>query len=190
MQVTNFKQIGTWRDVADAARTTVGKEAGEGEPSSEWKRKMLKSQHSPIRLLTFTWTWEDLPYWVAMHIRTHHIGIEHFVQTQRDDRIAHGCLAHIPRGSTPQDTPVKHRCTANAQAILNISRERLCSGASKETRAAWSAMLSELSAVCPELHALCVPKCVFQGHCPEAFSPCGYVDSVGYKALRLSVIKR
>ena len=44
-----LKILGTWRDVANAARTTIGQEAGEGEPSSKWKRRMLLAEHSPIR---------------------------------------------------------------------------------------------------------------------------------------------
>ena len=42
---------GTWREVADSARTTIHKEAGLKEPSSKWKRRMLLSEHSPIRQL-------------------------------------------------------------------------------------------------------------------------------------------
>jgi len=40
---------GSWRDITDSARTTVNKEAGKKEPSSNWKRRMLLCEHSPIR---------------------------------------------------------------------------------------------------------------------------------------------
>ncbi len=58
---------GTWREVADAARTTIGLEAGTGEPSSSWKRRMLLAEHSPIRLLHVKWKWRDLFWWVQTH---------------------------------------------------------------------------------------------------------------------------
>lgn len=67
MQVEIKARYGSWRAVADAARTTVGKEAGEGEPSSTWKRKILLAEHSPIRLLSFHWKWTDMPWWVQTH---------------------------------------------------------------------------------------------------------------------------
>ena len=36
---------GTWREVADAARTTIGLEAGAGEPSSSWKSRVILAEH-------------------------------------------------------------------------------------------------------------------------------------------------
>lgn len=49
MNVKFLGKRGSWRDVADSARTTINKEAGEKEPSSNWKRRMLLCEHSPIR---------------------------------------------------------------------------------------------------------------------------------------------
>jgi hypothetical protein len=41
MNVKFLGTRGTWRDVADSARTTINQEAGYKEPSSNWKRRML-----------------------------------------------------------------------------------------------------------------------------------------------------
>ena len=131
MKAEILKIKGTWRDVADAARTTIGMEPGEGEPSSAWKRKMLIAEHSPIRKLVVSWKWTDLPSWVSVHFVRHKFGIEHFVRSQRTDRTG------INRDELPQRALVTHECEANAQAIINISRKRLCGKASFETRKAW-----------------------------------------------------
>ncbi|MGN0832773.1 MAG: hypothetical protein ACI4RD_03885 [Kiritimatiellia bacterium] len=58
-----LKVKGTWREVADAARTTIRQEEGTKEPRSSWKKRILLAEHSPIRKLCFNWKWLDLPYW-------------------------------------------------------------------------------------------------------------------------------
>jgi len=167
MEVKILDTYGTWRQVADAARTTVGKEAGEGEPSSTWKRRILLAEHSPIRLLSFRWRWTDMPWWVQTHFTRHKFGVEWFVSTSREDRTG------VPRQGKAQDAPVNVEGLANAQAIINISRKRLCSMAAPETRLAWMMLLRELKQWEPELAAVCVPECVYRGHCYE-FRGCGY----------------
>jgi len=37
---------GTWRDVADSARTTVGMDKGNKEVKENWKKQMLLAEHS------------------------------------------------------------------------------------------------------------------------------------------------
>lgn len=164
----------TWRDVANAARTTVNMVNGTGEPSAEWKRRMLMAEHSPIRQLVFRWKWVGLKSWVSVHIVRHKFGIDHFVSTQRTDRTG------VNRDEARQDTPVTHECIANAQAILNISRKRLCMQASPETREAWKELLKALSNDEPELASCCVPECVYRGFCPE-MKPCGYANTEAFK---------
>lgn len=175
MKITGLIVRGTWREVADAARTTVGMEKGEGEPSSAWKRKMLLAEHSPIRQLGVKWKWSGLKYWVSVHFVRHKVGIEHFVRTQRTDRTGKD------RDPIAQSAPVDHECLANAQAIINISRKRLCRQASHETQAAWRAFLDALAAHEPELAGVCVPECVYRGFCPE-MKCCGYCQTDDYCA--------
>lgn len=165
-----LKVSGDWRSVADAARTTIRKDEGTGEPSSKWKKRILLAEHSPIRKLCFNWKWIDLPYWVSVHFVRHKYGIEHFVSTQRTDRTGED------RTAKTQDAPVMHECFANAQAVMFISRRRLCSQASPETRAAWQLVVDEIAKVEPEIASCCVPECVYRGFCPE-FKSCGFVDT-------------
>ncbi len=169
-----FKAKFVWRDVADAARTTVRMEEGEKEPGSAWKRNILLSEHSPIRQMTFRWKWINLKYWVSVHFVRHKIGIEHFVSTQRTDRTG------VNRDETPQSALVNHECFANAQAIIFISRKRLCCQASQETTAAWKQVLDEVKKREPELYSVCVPECVYRGFCPE-FKTCGYANTQAFQ---------
>lgn len=165
MKVTNVKIIGSWHDVVNAARTTIHKEERDPvkEVTTTWKTRMLLAEHSPIRLISVNWTFEELPSWVSVHLVRHKIGIEHFVATQRPDRV---CDA-TPRHLLPQTAPVTHRCVANFQAIINISRKRLCMQASEETRNAWSLFLEAVKPQEPELYNVCVPDCLYRGACFE-----------------------
>jgi len=173
MRIKTIEIKSTWREVADAARTTVNMDKGTREPSSVWKKKILLSEHSPIRQLIIKWQWVDLKYWVSVHFVRHKVGIEHFVGTQRTDRTGED------REIKNQSAPVTHECIANAQAVINISRKRLCSGASKESRQAWTAVLQSLQEKEPELFSVCVPECVYRGFCPEMKS-CGFADTPEY----------
>ncbi len=173
MRIETIEIKSTWREVADAARTTVNMDKGTKEPSSVWKKKILLSEHSPIRQLIIKWKWVDLRYWVSVHFVRHKVGIEHFVGTQRTDRTGED------REIKNQSAPVTHECIANAQAVINISRKRLCNGASKESRQAWAAVLQSLQEKEPELFSVCVPECVYRGFCPEMKS-CGFSDTPEY----------
>ena len=161
----NYKD--NWQDVKNATMNTIGKDKG-AYPSSDWKRRLLLSEHSPIRKLHIGWKWSDLKYWVSVHLVRHKYGIEHFVSTQRTDRTG------ISRDEMPQNSLVNHECEANAQALINISRKRLCHCASLETRQAWQQVKSEIALVEPELASVMVKECVYRnGLCPEMFT-CGY----------------
>lgn len=176
MKVTDIKTKGTWREVADAARTTIHMDKGDKEVKSSYIRKMLLSEHSPMRKFIVTWKWRDLKSWVSVHFVRHKFGIEHWVRTQRTDRTG------IDRGELPQGNFVEHECEANSQAIITISRNRLCKQASKETTEAWQEFLSELSLTQPELFSVCVPDCVYRGHCFE-FKSCGFHKTEAFKEL-------
>ena len=71
MEIEYLGTTGDWRDIADAARTTVNMDKGEGEPSSEWKFRMLKAEHSPIRKMSLQWKWRDIKTWVSTHFVRH-----------------------------------------------------------------------------------------------------------------------
>lgn len=108
----------------------------------------------------------DVPYWVAMHLVRHKYGVEWYVQSQRNDR-----QNKYDRNAARQDEPVTLTMDANAQAIINISRKRLCIKAAVETREMWNAVCDALLTVSPELHGALVPDCVYRGRCCEMY-PC------------------
>ena len=176
MKAELINYVDHWQDVKDAAMNTIGKESGK-YPSSEWKKKILLAEHSPIRLLVFTIRITDLPYWVSVHLTRHKIGVEHFVSTQRTDRTG------VDRDGLRQDALVTHTMVINAQALINISRKRLCGQAAKETRDAWSMVIAEVGKCEPVLGSVCVPECCYRGFCPE-LSCCGYCLTQDYKHMR------
>lgn len=174
MKAEFISRKGSWREVADCANVTIHKGEGINEPSSKWKRRMLLCEHSPIRELFFDFKWTELKYWVSVHLVRHKIGIEHFVRSQRTDRTG------VARDELPQDSPVEHRICVNAQAMINISRKRLCNNASPETKTAWQAVLETIKDKEPELYSVCVPDCIYRGYCYE-FKSCGYYKTEEFK---------
>lgn len=157
-----------WLMSKKLAYRTIGKET-EKQPDEQWKRMILRAEHSPIRNLLVRWEWINLPYWVSVHFVRHKIGIEHYVRSQRNDR-----QSEYDRNTAPQNATVTHACAANLQAIINISKVRLCKQASYETRYAWVMFLGELINHMPEVPDFCQPTCIYRnGICPEPRS-CGF----------------
>lgn len=169
MEVKVIDYRDAWQEVKNAAMNTIGYEDGK-YPSSSWKWKILKAEHSPIRLIELTIRMKEIPYWVSVHLVRHKIGIEHWVRTQRTDRTG------VKRDELPQGALVDHTIRANAQALISISRKRLCNQASRETRLVWEAVRTAVKEVEPELASVMVPECVYRGHCPEMRS-CGFEES-------------
>jgi hypothetical protein len=62
-----------WMLVKETTMTTIGKDRGK-YPTSEWKRKLLRSEHSPIRNINITAKFYDIPYWVVGHFVRHKFG--------------------------------------------------------------------------------------------------------------------
>lgn len=169
-----FEYSDVWFKVKRSARTTIHLDGSGSYPSDAWKKQILLAEHSPIRKIKVSWKWCDLKSWVSVHFVRHKYGIEHFVRTQRTDRTG------VDRDDLPQGALVEHECEANAQALINISRKRLCSQASPETRQAWKEVLAEVNQHDPVLASVCVKECVYRGFCPEMKS-CGYVNTEAYK---------
>ena len=162
--IKNYKD--KWQEIKDTTMTTIGKTTGK-YPEKDWKIKLLISEHSPIRKLKISWKWESIKSWVSVHFVRHKFGIEHWISTRRTDRTG------IDRNELRQDELVTHEFEANAQAIINISRKRMCFQASKETREAWAEFLDELEKKEPELRLCCVPEGIYRGGCSE-FNNCGH----------------
>lgn len=157
-----------WKKVKNRCRTTMGKDATGIEATKKFIKKILISEHSPIRLVTINFTWKNLKSWIATHFARHHIGWEKWISTQRNDR------TNVDRDKSPQDTPVKMDVCANAQGLINVARYRLCYMAHKETREKMEGLKYAIKESGQEEIANVMQKnCVYRCGCPE-FESCGY----------------
>ena len=155
-----------WLFCKQCTLNTVGKTTT-SLPSKEWKEKLIKSEHSPIRTLWFGFKLE-IPYWVSVHLVRHKFGVEHFVSTQRDDRHPE---EEVSRSESPQGKMVSHIIYLNAQAFINIAHKRLCNQASAETRDVVKEMVRLALETNPEFKEVLVPNCIYRGGvCTEMFS--------------------
>ena len=170
-----YKHEDNWQLIKDAAMFTTGKSSGR-YPTAVWKRKILLAEHSPIREGYFILECYDIPSFVIGHIVRHFNGIEKYVQSLRSDRADYD---EIPNRNTPQNVLLH----INFQAFINISRKRLCSCASKETREFWHMVLEAIRPYEPELYSVCVKECVYRGCCPEMKS-CGFAGTEQFQIER------
>lgn len=181
-KVIRMEKVTLWKRALNAARRTIGKNPLDKEPSNSWKAKMLLAEHSPIRLIEYEWTWSDIMQWVTTHLVRHHEGCEKFVHSQRGDRRAILEEYNVSsRDELPQGATNDMDMTANAQALINISRKRLCNCASKETREAWKQVQDAIREVDPVMADKMVPECIYRGFCPEFMNSCGYANTEKYQ---------
>ena len=165
----------SWKDVLNAARFTQRKEFLDKEPSVEFKKKIIKAEHSPLRCLMFNIDLYDIPYYVHVHLVRHHMGVQPFVSTSRPDIDG----SQKPREEQKKTDLVNMRLFLNAQEIINISKVRLCNRAELETKKIWTKVIKKLSLIEPELAAACVPNCIYRSQCSE-FNGCGFDRSEIY----------
>lgn len=156
-----------WVNIKNKCRTTVNKEYTQYIPNTEFKIKLLISEHSPIRLLEVDWSWKNIKYWTAMEWARHKW--EKFISTQRTDRTG------IDRNKKYQDSPVNFDGVANAQNLIDTFRKRLCYQASPEARQLAEDFKCELHKKEPELADVLQKNCIYRCGCPE-FKSCGFWD--------------
>ena len=157
-----------WKQIKSACMTTIAKDSPDREPSQNWKRKILLAEHSPIRRGIISWKWKEIPTYVSTHFARHHEGCEKFVSTQRTDR------TNIKdRSERTQIDPVMMEMDANIQAIINISRKRLCRCADPLTTEYWESVLAAIKEYDEDIYWACVPECIRCGGCPE-YQSCGF----------------
>ena len=152
-----------WMKVKQRAFVTIGKEAKK-QPDEDWKRRILRARHSPIRKLQFSF-YIECPYWVSVHL-CRHIHAQPYVRSQRNDR-----QSQYDREKAPQDEMVSMIWDMNAEEFMVIANKRLCNLASEQTREVVKQMCSEALKTNPEFSAELVPMCVREGGCKEMF-PC------------------
>lgn len=155
-----------WLLCKKMAYETINKET-DIPPTYEWKVRMLKAGHSPIRLLNFLFELKDIPYWVSVHL-VRHVHAVPFVSSQRNDR-----QDKYDRTKAPQDAPVTMGWYVNAEELITIAHKRLCMLAAPETRAVVQEICRQVNQICPEFSGLLVPNCVYRNGKCEEFKPCG-----------------
>lgn len=144
---------------------TVGKNST-SVPTEEWLTRLVEAEHSPIRELWFGIKME-IPYWVSVHFVRHHIGVNHYVQTQRDDRTNDV----VSRDNKKQGEIVSHIMSVNAQELIFMAHKRLCKQASKETREVMQEIVKKVIEIAPYMKEVLVPLCAYRnGKCTEMFS--------------------
>ena len=160
-----------WNSIKRACMRTIGKEAGNKEPSHEWKRKLLVCQHSPIRKGIVTWKWNEIEYFSMAHFARHHVGITPYVETSRSDR------TNIPREERKQTDKVSMEMDANIQALIDMASRRLCNQADKTTIGYMQDLVSAIKEYDEDIAWALVPSCVRYGGCNEPFGNCTFYDN-------------
>ena len=155
-----------WLDCKVRTLVTIGLNTVKTTPNDNWKGKMLLARHSPIRDLRIGY-YLEIPYWVSTHLVRHHIGVEKYVQTQRNDR-----QTKYDRHNARQGEMVKMIMDFNGESIQTFMHKRLCNQASEETRIIANMMKECLLEKCPEFADMLVPACAYNnGVCREIY-PC------------------
>lgn len=166
MRIEIYNYEDNWQAIKDAAMFTTGKDSGK-YPNTTWKKKILMAEHSPIRLGKMIIRCYDIPSFVIGHI-VRHVTIIPFVSSLRSDRSV------WEDGKVPdRNTLNNFQFEANFQALINVSRRRLCSSASKETREFWNLVREEIAKYEPELASCMVRECEYRGGCTE-MRGCGF----------------
>lgn len=128
-------------------------------------KKMYESEHSPIRTQMFWVEMHHIPTFVSVHFVRHKHGVEHYCKSLREDRCGEGVENRW--------TPTNHAMWCNAQALINMSRKRLCYQASNETIKVMSMLREKVQQVDDPLALCMLPDCRYKnGKCTE-FKPCG-----------------
>ena len=138
-----------------------------------WKRQAVLAEHSPIRVSQFEIT-ATVPNFVMGHIVRHHQGVEKFVQSLRED------ITGIPNAEVNRTTETNIKLVLNIQALINISRKRMCNNASTDTRFFWDSVHLEMINLDSAIANAMVPECIYRGFCPE-FKKCGYSKTKQFK---------
>ena len=153
-----------WMFAKNCALVTIGKQSGKA-PDMEWRHRMLRAKHSPIRTLNFAFYLHNVPYYVSTHLARHVHSVP-FVKSQRNDR-----QSEYDRNAARQDAPVDMIWYMNAEELLTVASKRLCRKADPATQEIVKRMRTLVIDHCPEFRGLMAPPCAFMDECPE-MEPC------------------
>lgn len=137
---------------------------------------LYKSEHSPVRTQIFAVELKGIPLEVRDHLVRHKVGVEFYCRSHRDDR-----SGEAP-GTVTYATETDVLMVANAQALINIARKRLCNKAHIKTHAIVAVIKMKMAEVDKELCDAMVPECYYRNHCPEKKS-CGFFYETKVKPL-------
>ena len=160
-------------------------------------KKMYACEHSPCRTQIFWIRLYDIPLFCSTQLLRHHVGSQPFQLTCRKDR--NGGNNHfqekigqvidlINRGHNKEAivilnwleenadryTKVNLGIFLNAQSLINMAKDRLCSDASAETREIFKTIKAEIEKVDPDLALFLVPRCIYRGGICNSRKPCGF----------------
>jgi thymidylate synthase ThyX len=166
VEVLEHPEDKDWLKVKRRALVTIGKTPLDF-PNEEWKIKMLRCRHSPIRYLRFSFYITDIPYWLSTELCRHHVGCEKFVRSQRDDRNT----SDVPRAEKPQGALVNMILDINAEALLTLMNKRLCGAATKEMQELMLLIREQVIWHNLEFKDFLVPMCEYI-HCCNEFNSC------------------
>lgn len=160
-------------------------------------RKVYACEHSPVRTQVFWIRLYDIPLFCATQFIRHHVGSQPFQLTCRPDRNGGNVkfkerikeiVDHIQQGNNEDAicmlewlsenadryTKVNLGLFLNAQSLINIAKDRLCSDASPETREIFKQICTKIGEVDKVLPLFLVPKCVYRGGICNSLKSCGY----------------
>jgi thymidylate synthase ThyX len=134
---------------------------------------MYAAQHSPIITQVFWIKAYEVPTFVSTHVVRHHVGVSHYVKSNRVDRGGEG------DDVVTRETLIQHGLFINAMALIHMAHKRLCGKASKETRELMGMIRDAVREVDSALASVMVPLCVYRnGLCDELPKPCGYNKTI------------
>lgn len=143
--------------VKRACSTTINKD------SNISLDKIYQCMHSPMRTQIFYVSMTNIPTFVATHL-VRHVTIVPFVKSNREDRGGE---------NADRNTPVDMDFIANAEALINVARKRLCRKASKETTEVIEQLKIQMQRVDYDLAFRMVPNCIEHRNCKE--KTCGFL---------------
>lgn len=166
VEILKYPTEEDWTWCKTCTLNTVGKTSTQS-PTDEWKIKLIQAEHSPLRELWFG-VKMIIPSYVSVHFVRHHIGCNHYVQSQRNDR-----QSAYDRTKAPQDAMVSHIMSINSQELVFMAHKRLCGQADPFTRRVMQEIVDQVLQHNPEFKDVLVPLCGYRnGVCTE-FNCCG-----------------
>ena len=148
-----------WMFAKSCALVTIGKHSGKA-PDMEWKHRMLRAKHSPIRTLNFAFYLHNVPYYVSTHLARHVHSVP-FIKSQRNDR-----QSDYDRNAARQDAPAPSMSDS-----FRFVLAQLYAASDPATQEIVKRMRTLVVDQCPEFRGLMAPPCAFMDECPE-MEPC------------------